>query len=286
MIPRLSFVAHAQELVEREIDCGSITNPLLVPKCAFGQIPILIGWLLNMAIIAAGILVLGALILGGFYYTTAGDKPQRAEQGRTMIQWAVIGLIFVASAYVIMRTFAPMLGFEGVFSSVGTRAVYAQSETSVVAREDVTLIQLRGGVHDKKSGSALAGTSTTLYWLNPDGQWVLWPAREFDNQRNPFLTDTFGQYQFLVPAGEYYVTAERSGYYNTQSEPVRVEITAVRTDLALERAPSIWNYLLIAGVPVLVGVIIYIAVQRALLWQKKQQLRQQTLKKLQRKNND
>jgi len=84
------------------ISCDDI-NPLLVPSCAFREIPRLTALLLNLAIVGGAGLTLLMFLVGGFYYLNSRDNPGRREQAVKTILWAVVGLVTVASAYVAMQ---------------------------------------------------------------------------------------------------------------------------------------------------------------------------------------
>ena len=59
-----------------------------------------IDWLLS---IAAGLTIL-FLIIGGIYYVTAAGDDQQMTTAKTMITYAVIGLIFIIISYSIVLT--------------------------------------------------------------------------------------------------------------------------------------------------------------------------------------
>ena len=59
-----------------------------------------IDWLLG---IVAGLAIL-FIIVGGIYYMTAAGDEQRMTTGKTIITYAVIGLVFVVISYSIVTT--------------------------------------------------------------------------------------------------------------------------------------------------------------------------------------
>lgn len=59
-----------------------------------------IDWLLT---VAAGLTIL-FLIIGGIYYLTAGGDDQQMTTAKTMITYAVIGLVFIIISYSIVIT--------------------------------------------------------------------------------------------------------------------------------------------------------------------------------------
>jgi uncharacterized membrane protein YuzA (DUF378 family) len=65
----------------------------------------------------AGIVFFIMLILGGFKYITAGDEPPKAEAAKKTLTAAVIGLVFIALAFLILKiietfTGAPVTEFK------------------------------------------------------------------------------------------------------------------------------------------------------------------------------
>lgn len=59
-----------------------------------------IDWLLG---IAAGLTIL-IVIVGGIYYVTAAGDDQRMTTAKTMITYAIIGLVFIIVSYSIVAT--------------------------------------------------------------------------------------------------------------------------------------------------------------------------------------
>ena len=83
---------------------------------------------------------------------------------------------------------------------------------------EVTLIDPSGYVYDAVTGEKIQGATATCYYSDPvEGQWVVWEAALYNNQLNPQLTDAVGWYGFMVPPGDYYVTASKEGYEDNQT---------------------------------------------------------------------
>ncbi|MCA9391860.1 hypothetical protein KC614_01480 [candidate division WWE3 bacterium] len=68
-----------------------------------GNIGSLLNFFITWAIILGGLAALAMILLGGFTYITAQDDADKAEGARKTITNGVIGLIIVASAFVIWR---------------------------------------------------------------------------------------------------------------------------------------------------------------------------------------
>jgi hypothetical protein len=90
----------------------------------------------------------------------------------------------------------------------------------------VVIVDPEGYVFRKLSDGSEArvtGAVVSIYWLNPETkQYELWPAGSF-RQENPQTTDVTGRYAFLVPPGDYYLTAKAPNYGDYKSEVFKVE---------------------------------------------------------------
>jgi len=71
---------------------------------------------LNIAFVAAGIILLFFFILGGIgLMGGAGqDNPQKAEQSKKTLTSAVIGFVIVFAAYWIVKLMGKLLGIENI----------------------------------------------------------------------------------------------------------------------------------------------------------------------------
>lgn len=59
------------------------------------------GRLINVVLGFLGIILLGYFLYAGFLWMTSGGSDDKAEEARTMIKNAVIGLIIIVSAFAI-----------------------------------------------------------------------------------------------------------------------------------------------------------------------------------------
>lgn len=50
------------------------------------------------------------IIIGGFYFVTAGGDPQKISQGKQLIKWALIGFIIILLAEGIIAAVKEILG--------------------------------------------------------------------------------------------------------------------------------------------------------------------------------
>jgi len=65
--------------------------------------------LYEFGVIAAGILAVLMVMLGGFLYMTAGGNPGGVEKGKNLISGALWGVVLLLSSYVILYTIDPGL---------------------------------------------------------------------------------------------------------------------------------------------------------------------------------
>lgn len=255
---------------------GQPVNPLLVPSCAVRELPRLAIYIFNMAIITAVVTALVFLIIAGYLYITAEDDTRQQEKARDTIKYAIIGLIIAGSAYILLRTFSQPFNVD-IFSSVVPKA-YAQEITPTpVLENDPTptpqsLVQLSGKIKALQTKEEMAGVTATLFWLN-NGRWEVWPAQQFNNQRNPYPTDIFGQYQFFVPSGQYYIELNKVGYFRQVTEVIEIKTASVAVDVYLKQATTIWIYLLIVGVVAFFSSLAYIIIQKIVEWRKHEEMR-------------
>ncbi len=81
----------------------------------FDNLGDIVGSLLNVAYIVAGVFFLVQMILGGIQWINAGGDPKAMESARNRITNAVIGLVIVAAAFAITLIFTTLLGVN-IFS--------------------------------------------------------------------------------------------------------------------------------------------------------------------------
>lgn len=72
----------------------------------FGQ---LINLFTNLLIVAGGIYALVNIILAGYTFMSAGGDPKKVEQAWSKIYQTLIGLAFVAGAFVLTAIFSKLL---------------------------------------------------------------------------------------------------------------------------------------------------------------------------------
>jgi hypothetical protein len=100
--------------------------------------------------------------------------------------------------------------------------VTADEQTSVV--NGPAVIDSDGYGYDKNVWDSpgitqtLAGATVTCdYSDTVANEWKMWPARAYDAQVNPQVTDTDGHYAFLIPPGSVRITASQPDYWPDQS---------------------------------------------------------------------
>ncbi len=148
----------------------------------------------------------------------------------------------------------------------------------------VVVVDPEGYVYRKLadgSEARITGAKVSIFWLPPSPKasarqgnpsYELWPATKF-RQDNPQTTDVTGRYAFLVPPGEYYLTATVSGYGDYKSEIFKVEENkGVFMNIEMKAKfslPALFNLqnILLAGILI---VLVYFAV--LFTWRRKRQI--------------
>jgi hypothetical protein len=70
------------------------------------------GWIVNFynfALILSGILAFGAVVYGGFLYSTSAGNAHKQSEGTSFIWSALLGLLLLGGAYLILKTVNPAL---------------------------------------------------------------------------------------------------------------------------------------------------------------------------------
>jgi len=143
---------------------------------------------------------------------------------------------------------------DGIYvSDISTPAVEGQYQivTSVnygaTSREirTTTLVDPDGYIYEKVGDKELRinNAIVSLYKLNDKKQYELWSAGDY-GQENPQITDSTGNYSFLVPEGVYYLTVKSPGYYFYQGDAVSVkEGKEIHANIALKKQFDLYSLL-------------------------------------------
>ena len=141
--------------------------------------------------------------------------------------------------------------------------IVAYKDQSVIPTETrlTALVDPEGYVYQKISGlqARIANTTVSLYWLNPNtNKYEIWQAGKF-MQKNPVITDTTGNYSFLVPSGTYYLTAKAPNYYDYKSESFVIkENNSVAMDIELKAKKVGWfNWVEVIAISLLVIIVLF-----------------------------
>lgn len=68
--------------------------------------------LMNNILIISGLLAFGVIIIAGFNYITASGDKGKIEQAQHMLNYGILGLILVATAFLITRIIGAVIGFR------------------------------------------------------------------------------------------------------------------------------------------------------------------------------
>jgi len=94
------------------------------------------------------------------------------------------------------------------------------------------LNSLPWGLATDDSGNVLQGTEVDLY--KNDGSRM---PMETYGQANPFITDANGSFGWIVPNGEYYLTAQKTGYYKYTSPSFTINANIYNSRINLIKQP-------------------------------------------------
>ena len=89
---------------------GSIYDPLLPGHGRFLTLWDLLARIVQILLGLAGIVAVGALIVGGYQYMISGGIPDKTQIAKATITYAIIGLILVIAFYAAMRFVLLRLG--------------------------------------------------------------------------------------------------------------------------------------------------------------------------------
>lgn len=110
--------------------------------------------------------------------------------------------------------------------------------------------------------ASVESVKITLYKFDENkNDWQLWEAEKY-RQKNPFWTDLYGKYGFMVPNGKYKITVEKEKYHN-YSEIVEVKNNIINGEIEMERKVSWWWM-----AAVILGILI--------IWRKLRKKKQET----------
>ena len=70
---------------------------------------------INYSVALGAIVTLAYIVMGGFKYVMAADDAKAVEAARTQLTNGIIGLIIIASAWVIFRLIVSVLGLKPIF---------------------------------------------------------------------------------------------------------------------------------------------------------------------------
>ena len=104
------------------------------------------------------------------------------------------------------------------------------------------IIDPYGTVYDAAKGisAPVAGATVTLYRQNPNNNvWSTWVPE--DNQQNPQVTGSDGQYAFYVPEGNYYISVSAPGYLPYTSQQIQVDAENGPVELPIPLDSSLMN---------------------------------------------
>lgn len=80
---------------------GTLRDTALGTTGGTTDVYVIAGKIINVVLGFLGIVLLGYLLYAGFLWMTSGGETEKAEQARTMITNAIIGLVIIVAAFAI-----------------------------------------------------------------------------------------------------------------------------------------------------------------------------------------
>lgn len=93
-----------------------LSNPAVNPVARVGTIATLMNVIGPIAMTIGGVICLVMLLWGGFIYLTSGGEPEKLQQGRRTITYAIIGLIIMICSVLFVNLITYVLGVKSYFS--------------------------------------------------------------------------------------------------------------------------------------------------------------------------
>jgi len=87
-------------------------NKVSSDVATFGELEIVFGNVVSVAVAFAGIVFLIMLLIGGLNLITAGSEAPKAEAAKKTITFAIFGFVFVALAFLILTLISNFTGVD------------------------------------------------------------------------------------------------------------------------------------------------------------------------------
>ena len=98
------FDVHAVETIENQNGVATIKG-----------VETLFSNVISLAIPFSGIALFIMLLIGGFNYLSAGADAGKAQAAQKTITYAIMGLVFIAVSFLILRLIGEFTGVKGFF---------------------------------------------------------------------------------------------------------------------------------------------------------------------------
>lgn len=101
----------------------AVSFPFYVPNPFTGNVTLesVIVTIINIAFLAAGLVAVIYLIIGGFRYVTSGGNAEAIEGAKATILNAIIGLIVIFISFLLVNYILRSLGISSIFNPQPTR---------------------------------------------------------------------------------------------------------------------------------------------------------------------
>ncbi len=81
----------------------NLKNPAVNPIAKFSNLGVLVDVIVPLLQAGIGLVGLAMMMYGAFKWITASGDPQKLQEARKTITWSIVGIIFVALSYLLIR---------------------------------------------------------------------------------------------------------------------------------------------------------------------------------------
>lgn len=102
--PRVALADECADLKEKFNNASSTLSQDINTLPEYCSVEAVYTKVINIALYAIGIVSVIMIIYGGYIYITAGANEESRKRGRTILIWAIIGLVLVLAAAMLVNT--------------------------------------------------------------------------------------------------------------------------------------------------------------------------------------
>ncbi len=91
-------------------------TPTLVPAAGLSQIEDTFGHVIQISVAGAFIALFVVLVWAGIKFLTSSGEPKALEAARNAVTWALLGILFMAIAWLVLKLIAAFTGIPDLTS--------------------------------------------------------------------------------------------------------------------------------------------------------------------------